>query len=117
MPRWQKLRIEYVCSRQVLKGRMRRVDKDWELLYNEACRLQGEVKVSKFLKIKEVASALMTSNGNIYSGISLANSCAAGMCAERNAIGNMLANGEVEISRIVSVKDNGKIVGRLLKRY
>ena len=56
------------------------MDKEWELLYKEACSLQGEKKISKFLKIKGVASALMTSKGNIYSGISLANSCAAGVC-------------------------------------
>ena len=86
------------------------MDKEWELLYKEACRLQGEKKISKVLKIKGVVSALMTANGNIYLGISLANSCAAGMCAERNAIGTMLTNGETEICKILSVKDYGRII-------
>ena len=52
----------------------------------------------------------MTSKGNIYSGISLANSCVAGMCAERNAIGTMLTNGETEICKILSVRDHGRII-------
>lgn len=72
------------------------MDKEWALLYKEACRLQGEV-ISK--KIKGVACALMTSKGNIYAGVSLASACAAGMCAERNAISSMLTNGEVEIAK------------------
>lgn len=86
------------------------MDKEWALLYDKACKLQGEVEISKFLKIKGVASALMTSKGNIYVGVSLASACAIGMCAERNAISNMLTNGEVEIRKIVAVKDNGKII-------
>lgn len=57
-----------------------------------------------------VAAALITTNGTVYSGLSLANSCAVGMCAERNAIGTMLTNGESEISKIIAVKDNGKII-------
>lgn len=52
----------------------------------------------------------MTSKGNIYSGVSLASACAVGMCAERNGISSMLACGEVEITKIVAVKDNGKII-------
>ena len=86
------------------------MSKEWVLLYEEACKLQGEVKISKFLKIKGAASALLTSKGNLYSGVSLANSCATGMCAERNAISTMLTNGETEIAKIVTVKDNGKII-------
>lgn len=86
------------------------MDNEWALLYQEACRLQGEVKISKFLKIKGVACALMTSKGNIYTGVSLASACAAGMCAERNAISSMLTNGEVEIAKIIAVKDDGKII-------
>lgn len=83
---------------------------DWKLLYKKACKLQGEKTVSKFLRINGVAAALMTAKGTIYTGVSLASSCATGMCAERNAISNMLTNGETEIKKIIAVKDNGKII-------
>lgn len=86
------------------------MDKVWEELYTEACRLQGEKKLSRYMRVGSVAAALITTNGNVYSGLSLANSCAVGMCAERNAIGTMLTNGESEISKIIAVKDNGKII-------
>ena len=86
------------------------MDKEWELLYSEACRLQGEKRLSRYMKVGSVAAALMTTNGTIYSGLSLANSCAVGMCAERNAIGTMLTNGEYQISKIIAVKDDGRII-------
>lgn len=86
------------------------MDKEWDLLYKEACKLQGEESVSRFLKIKGVAAALLTSQGTIYTGVSLAGSCATGMCAERNAISSMLTNGEIKIRKIVAVKDDGKII-------
>ena len=69
------------------------MDKVWEELYTEACRLQGEKKLSRYMRVGSVAAALITTNGTVYSGLSLANSCAVGMCAERNAIGTMLTNG------------------------
>ena len=86
------------------------MEKEWEMIYLEACRLQGEKKLSRYMRVGSVAASLITINGNIYSGIRLANSCAVGMCAERNAIGTMLTNGESEISKIIAVKDNGKII-------
>lgn len=86
------------------------MDHEWKLLYDEACKLQGEERISKFLKIRGVAAALMTSKGHIYTGVSLASACAIGMCAERNAISSMLTNGEVEVKKIVAVKDCGQII-------
>lgn len=86
------------------------MNKEWETLYEEACRLQGEIKLSRYMRVGSVAAALITTNGNIYSGVSLANSCAVGMCAERNAIGTMLTNGESEILKVIAVKDDGRII-------
>lgn len=83
---------------------------EWNMLYSKALELQGEKKLSKFLKIKGVSAALLTRKGNIYVGVSLDSSCAIGMCAERNAIANMLTNGENSIYKILAVKDNGKII-------
>lgn len=74
------------------------MDKEWEKLYAKVCRLQGEKKLSRYMKVSSVAAAILTINGNIYSGVSLANSCAVGLCAERNAIGTMLTNGETDRS-------------------
>jgi cytidine deaminase len=57
-----------------------------------------------------VASALVTSKGNIYFGISLDFDCGIGSCGEAQAIGSMLSNGEKEIETIVAVEREDKLV-------
>lgn len=56
----------------------------------------------------EVGSALLTSKGNIYQGVSLGFYCGIGSCAEYQAIGSMISNGEKEIKTIVAVWYDGK---------
>lgn len=82
---------------------------EWKNLLNEATKLQTIRRVSKHIKIGEVAAALLTSKGNIYTGVSISGACSIGMCAERNAIANMLTNEEGEIVKIVAVSSEGII--------
>ena len=42
--------------------------------------------VSGYIEAGQVAAALMTKSGNIYTGICIDTACSLGMCAERNAI-------------------------------
>ena len=51
----------------------------------------------------EVGAALITSKGNVYQGVSIGHSCGIGSCAEYQAIGNMISNGEKHINKIVAV--------------
>ena len=46
--------------------------------------------------------------GKIYTGICVDGACTLGICAERNAIFNMLTNGESEIKRVIAVNWDGK---------
>lgn len=55
-----------------------------------------------------VSAALLTEKGNIYVGVCVDTACSLGMCAERNAIANMITNGESHIVKIVAVMPNGK---------
>ena len=48
----------------------------------------------------EVGSALVTSKGNIFSGVSMGFYCGIGSCGEYQAIGNMISNGEKEITTL-----------------
>ena len=61
------------------------------------------------ISIGEVASALITSAGNIYTGVSIVVPCGMGFCAEHAAIAEMLKNNESEISLIVAVTENGVV--------
>ena len=50
-----------------------------------------------------VGAAVVTKNGNIYTGVCIDTDCSLGMCAERNAISTMITNGEFEIKMAAAV--------------
>lgn len=82
----------------------------WEKLYRTACEVQHTRTISPFIEAGSVGAALLTERGNIYTGICIDTACSLGMCAERNAIGTMLTQGEERIQKIVAVSSNGSIV-------
>ena len=51
----------------------------------------------------------LTKNHNIYTGVCIDTASTLGMCGERNAIANMITNGENEISKLVCVDSKGKV--------
>ncbi len=81
----------------------------WDKLYNDARRVQNGRTISPFIDAGGVAAALITKSGNIYVGVCIDTSSTLGMCAERNAIANMITNGESQIDKIVAVMPNGKV--------
>lgn len=81
----------------------------WDKLYNAAIKVQNDRSISPFVDAGGVAAALVTKAGNIYVGVCIDTACTLGMCAERNAIANMITNGESKIDKIVAVMGNGKV--------
>ena len=81
----------------------------WDKLYNEARRVQNDRMISPFIEAGGVAAALITKAGNIYVGVCIDTASTLGMCAERNAIANMITNGESQIDKIVAVMPDGKV--------
>lgn len=82
----------------------------WTELYNEARRVQKAWEVSPFIEAGGVAAALLTKKGTVYVGVCIDTASSLGMCAERNAIANMLTNGESQIEKIVAVLSDGSVV-------
>jgi cytidine deaminase len=58
----------------------------------------------------EVAAALVTPDGNVYTGICIDVACSLGFCAEHAAIAEMLKNRETRVEKIVAVRQDGKIL-------
>lgn len=56
----------------------------------------------------DVGAALLTSDGNIFSGVCIGFYCGIGTCAEYQAIGAMISNGEKYIKKIVAVHYDSK---------
>lgn len=59
---------------------------------------------SRYVSGGQVVAAIETITGNCYVGICVDTVCSLGMCAERNAIGSMLTEGENHIRRLVCLK-------------
>lgn len=85
------------------------MDKDFEILLEEAKRIAYKRKLSEYASCGHVGCALMTDKGNIYTGISVDLNCALGKCAEYAAISEMLKNGESRITKIVAYAAKQKI--------
>lgn len=97
------------CVYSILQSEWQNNTSVWQRLYNAALAVQNGRAVSPFIDAGGVAAALMTKKGNIYTGICIDTASALGMCAERNAVANMLTNGERRIDKIVAVMPDGKV--------
>ena len=84
------------------------MDKTWEKLYLAAKEVQNGRKISDYVEAGGVAAAILTSSGKIYVGVCIDTCSTLGICAERNAIFNMITNGESEIIRVLAIMPNGK---------
>jgi cytidine deaminase len=81
-----------------------------ESLIDAARKLARPFRPSNDVKSGGVASALVTTSGNVYTGICIDTACSMGFCAEHSAIAEMLKNQESEIKTIVAVDDEGIIL-------
>ena len=81
----------------------------WNELYSAARRVQNGRTISPFIDAGGVAAAILTKQGNIYVGVCIDTASTLGMCAERNAIANMITNGESQIKKVVAVMPDGKV--------
>ncbi|TPF86327.1 cytidine deaminase [Bifidobacterium sp. UTCIF-37] len=57
-----------------------------------------------------VAAAVESLSGRIYVGVCVDTACTLGVCAERNALFNMITNGEDAFRRVIAVGRDGKAV-------
>ena len=82
----------------------------WEELLNKAKEVQNPRTVSDSIDAGGVAAAILSSNGNIYTGVCIDTACSIGMCAERNALSTMITNGESQIEKVVCIGSKGNIM-------
>lgn len=80
----------------------------WENMLEAAKAVQGGRRISDYVEAGEVAAAVESETGRIYTGVCVDTACTLGICAERNAIFNMLTNGEHRIRRVLAVIPDGK---------
>ena len=81
----------------------------WDALYRAAKEKLNPRTLSPFVDAGGVAAAILTEDGNIYTGVCIDTCCSLGMCAERNAIANMITGGESKIVKLVCVMGDGRV--------
>lgn len=84
------------------------MDKTWKKMYQLTQSTQNYRQISAHMEAGGVAAAVLSTTGKIYVGVCIDTACTLGICAERNAIFNMITNGENEITRVLAIMPNGK---------
>ena len=80
----------------------------WSKLYDAAKAVQDAKKISDYVSAGEVSAAIESESGKIYTGVCIDTASTLGICAERNAIFNMITNGEYRIKRVLAILPDGK---------
>ena len=86
------------------------MDAKWRELYDAAKQVLKPREVSGFIEAGGVSAAVESVSGRIYVGVCVDTACTLGVCAERNAIFNMLTNGENGIRRVIAMNRSGKAI-------
>lgn len=84
------------------------MEKIWKELYEAAKTVQNPRDISERISAGGVAAAIESASGKIYTGVCVDTSSSLGICAERNAMFNMITNGENEIRRVLAIMPDGK---------
>lgn len=80
----------------------------WKEMLEAAKAVQHDRKISEYVEAGGVAAAILSSSGKIYTGVCIDTCSTLGICAERNAIFNMITNGEQDIKRVLALMPDGK---------
>ena len=71
----------------------------WKEMFQAAKAVQNGQQISDYVDAGGVAAAILSSSEKIYVGVCVDTCATLGICAERNAIFNMITNGEQEIKK------------------
>ncbi len=80
----------------------------WAKMYEAAIAVQNDRRISEYVEAGGVAAAILSGSGRIYTGVCIDTCSTLGICAERNAIFNMITCGEQEIKRVLAIMPDGK---------
>ena len=79
------------------------MDRVWIEMYEAAKAVMGEKVISDYVTAGGVSAAVRSKSGRIYTGVCIDTCSTLGICAERNAIFNMITNGEQEIDKVLCI--------------
>lgn len=83
------------------------MEKIWKEMYEAAKTVFNSRRISEYVTAGEVSAAILSKSGKIYTGVCIDTCSTLGICAERNAIFNMITNGEHEIDKVLAILPDG----------
>jgi cytidine deaminase len=108
---WKSENIDVPLMNEKRTGHVNSMTRDqweWDNMFAAAKAVQNGRRISDYVEAGGVAAAIMSTSGMIYTGVCVDTCSTLGICAERNAIFNMLTNGEQEIRKVLAIMSSGK---------
>ena len=108
--RWKSEDVDVPLLHEKRTGHVSSMTRDqwqWDRLYAAAAAVRSERRISEYVTCGEVSAAILSGSGRIYTGICIDTCSTLGICAERNAIFNMVTNGEQEIEKVIAILPDG----------
>ena len=108
--RWKSEDVDVPLLHEKRTGHVSSMTKDqwqWDRLYAAAAAVRNERRISEYVTCGEVSAAILSGSGRIYTGVCIDTCSTLGICAERNAIFNMITNGEQEIEKVIAILPDG----------
>ncbi len=107
---WKSENVDVPLMNEKRTGHVSSMTKDqwqWDRMYEAAAAVRNERRISEYVTCGEVSAAILSSSGKIYTGVCIDTCSTLGICAERNAIFNMVTNGEQEIRKVLAILPDG----------
>lgn len=83
----------------------------WNEMLDAAKSVFNPRKISDYIEAGGVSAAILSKSGKIYVGVCIDTCSTLGICAERNAIFNMITNGDEEIDKVLCIMPDGHAGG------
>ena len=83
------------------------MEKIWTEMYEAAKSALNPRRISEYVSCGEVSAAVLSTSGKIYVGVCVDTCSTLGVCAERNAIFNMISCGDNEIDKVLCIMPDG----------
>ena len=107
---WTTEDIDVPLLHEKRTGHVSSITKDqwqWDRMAAAAKAVRNERRISEYVTCGEVSAAVLSKSGRIYTGVCIDTCSTLGICAERNAIFNMITNGEQEIEKVIAILPDG----------
>ncbi len=107
---WKSENVDVPLMHEKRTGYVSSLTKDqwqWDRMYEAAEAVRNERRISEYVTCGEVSAAILSGTDRIYTGVCIDTCCTLGICAERNAIFNMITNGEHEIKKVIAILPDG----------